>query len=195
MYPRLKEKAKGLVKKIHSPESITKLPEIISTANKYIKTDMTIFDMTRYAGVAKSLNVDDIMTATLPGHPSQNSYVSYWMLEPDKVQSIIERLIYRVENNNPHAAPLKLGLLYNEEVAPKLDAIKENLAKNGIDVVCEKVTTKTTPEVIAHTNNVTSMKYKYLKTIVPQLKKAHMTISYDTFYCGECDATLVITSN
>jgi len=186
---------KGLVKKIQSPESITKIPEIISTANKYIKTDMTIFDMTRYAGVAKSMNADDILTATLPGHPSQNSYISYWILDPDKVQSIIDRLVYREEDNNPHAAPLKIGLLYNEELTPKLENIKKALDDNGMDVVCEKVTTKNTSEVIAHTNNVTSMKYRYLKSIIPQLKKAHMTISYDNFYCGECDATLIITAD
>jgi len=184
---------KGLITKLQSPESISKLPDVISTASKYVQTDMTIFDMTRYAGVAKSLNIDDVMTATLPGHPSQNSSVSYWILDPDKAQSIIDRLVYRQEEDNPQAEPLKVSLLYNEKISSQLPAIKAILEENGMSVVCERSTQKITSEVVAHSNNLTSTKYKYLKTILPQLKTAHMTISYDMFYCAECDATLIIT--
>ncbi|MCQ2958021.1 MAG: LCP family protein [Candidatus Gastranaerophilales bacterium] len=184
---------KGLVTKLQSPESISKLPEVISTASKYVQTDMNVFDMTRYAGIAKSMNLDDVMTATLPGHPSQNSSVSYWILEPDKVQNIINRLVYHMEEENPYAENLKISLLYDEATAPKLEPIKEVLKENGMEVVCERETKKTVPEVIVHSNNFTSTKYKYLKTILPQLKPAHMTISYDLYYCGESDATLILT--
>ncbi len=183
---------KGVITRLQSPDVIPKLPEIISVASKYVQTDMTIFDMTRYAGIAKSLNVDDVVTATLPGHPSQNSIVSYWILEPDKVQSIIDRLVYKEEVNDPRAGALKISILYNEEAGVKLDEIKAILQESGIEVVCERTTRKEVPEVVAHSNNMTVNKYKYLKTVLPQLKTAPMTISYDMFYCGECDATLIL---
>ncbi len=184
---------KGVITKLQSPENISKIPEIISVANDYIKTDMNIFDMTRFAGIAKSLNIDDVIVATLPGHPSQNTVVSYWILEPDKVQSIIDRLVYRIEQNDPQAEPLKISLLYNESMTASVDSIKEILKENNMEIVCEKQTLKTVPEIIAHTDKVTSRKYKYMKNILPQLKSAHMTISYDLFYCGESDVTLVLT--
>ncbi len=183
---------KGIITKIKSPESIAKLPEIISTTNNYIKTDMTIFDLSRYAGIAKSINLDDVVVATLPGHPSQNSYISYWILEPERVQSIIDRLVYRIEKDDPKAAPLKISLLYNPEYVKDIETLKTQLQEYGMDVICDTETTKLTSEIIAHSDNVTSKKYKYLKTIIPQLKKAHMTISYENYYCGDADVTLVL---
>jgi len=184
---------KGIISKIQSPESITKLPEIISTTGNYIKTDMTIFDMTRYAGVAKSINIDDVIVATLPGQPSQNSYISYWILEPDKVQSIIDRLVYRLEKDNPLAEPIKVSLYYDEKTTERLDAIKEILTDSNMEIVCENQTNKTTSEIIAHNDKVTLKKYKYLKTILPQLKKTHMTLSYENLHCGASDLTLILT--
>ncbi len=183
---------KGIITKLQSPESIAKIPEIISVTNNYVKTDMTIFDLGRYAGIAKSINLDDVMVATLPGHPSQNSYISYWILEPDKVQSIIDKLVYRIEDNDPKAAPLKVSILYNSATIDTLEKVKAALVENGMEVVCEKETYKSTPEIIAHSDRVTSKKYKYLKSIIPQLKKAHMTMAYEFYYCGESDLTLVL---
>ena len=186
---------KGIVSKIQSPENISKIPEIISVASNYVKTDMTIFDMTRFAGIVKSLNIEDVLVATLPGHPSQNTIISYWILEPDRVQSIIDRLIYRIEKNNPAHEPLKISILYNEETINNLEEIKEKLKENNMEIVCEKITRKNNSEIIAHTDNITTKKYKYLKSIIPQLKNAHMTISYDLYYCGEADATLILTKS
>ena len=182
----------GILTKLQSPESIAKLPEVISVAGKYIKTDMNILDLTRYAGVAKNIDKDNLVMATLPGHPSQSSYISYWILEPDKVQSIIDRLIYRIEDNNPSAEPLKISILYNSNAADRLSEIKETLENNSMNVICEKETKKLNSEIIAHKNTLTTSKYNYLKNILPELKKAPMTISYDLFYCDESDATLVI---
>ena len=183
----------GIVEKMQSPESISKIPEVISVANKYIKTDMTIFDLTRYAGVAKNINTENLVMATLPGHPSQNSYISYWILEPDKVQSIIDKLIYRIEDSSSSAEPLKVSVLYSNGLNSAASArVKETLSENNIKVVCERNTKKTTPEIIAHKNAFTTTKYKYIKTLLPQLKKAPMTISYDIFYCDDSDVTLVI---
>ncbi|MCR4881686.1 MAG: LCP family protein [bacterium] len=182
----------GILTKLQSPESISKLPEVISVAGKYVKTDMTIFDLTRYAGVAKNINTDNLVMATLPGHPSQNSYISYWILEPDKVQNIIDRLVYRIEEDNPQAGPLMISILYNASLSDKIDEIKAAIEENNMKVICMKETKKSNPEVIAHKNTLTTTKYKYLKNILPQLKKAPMTISYDLFYCDESDVTLVL---
>lgn len=185
---------KGIISKIQSPESISKIPEVISITNNHVRTDMTIFDLTRYAGIAKSINIDDVVVATLPGHPSQNSYISYWILEPDYVQNIIDRLIYRLEPENPHAEPLKINLLYNANMKDNIDEIKSLLLEHEMEIVCENETSKLNPEVIAHTNSLTSKKYKYLKTIIPQLKPAHMTLFYDGYHCGNADATLVLVN-
>ena len=128
----------------------------------------------------------------MPGHPSQNSYISYWILEPDRVQAIINRLVYREEKDISKNAPLNISLLYGENYVENIEAIKQNLTDNGLNIICEKQTKKHIPEIIVHSDNVTFEKYKYLKTLLPPLKKAPMTLSYDLFYCGESDVTLIL---
>lgn len=181
---------KGLMKKIQSPSSIQKLPDLIAVVLKNTKTDMTLFDITRYAGVAANINLDDTQVATLPGHPSQKTAVSYWILEPDKAQSVIDKIIYRIE---PEASsePLKVSVLYSEDYSDSIDRIKEIIENTGAKVVCSSKTNRKASEVIAHTNNFTTPKYKLYKNLLPELKSAHLTLSYDLFYCADSDVTLV----
>ena len=89
---------------------------------------------------------------------------------------------------------MKISLLYNENYANNIEEIKANLAEKGLNIICDKQTKKHIPEIIVHSDNVTFEKYKYLKTILPPLKKAPMTLSYDLFYCGESDVTLILAN-
>ncbi len=182
---------KGLMKKIQSPGVLQKLPDFITVVLKNVKTDMTFFDITRYAGVAANINLDDTQVATLPGHPSQKTAVSYWILEPDKAQSVIDKIIYRIEPTEVSSEPLKVSILYSSDYYESLDRIKEIIENAGAKVVCSSKTTRKSTEIIAHTNNFTTQKYKLYKNLFPELKSAHLTLSYDLFYCADSDVTLV----
>ncbi|MDD3594009.1 MAG: LCP family protein [Candidatus Gastranaerophilales bacterium] len=183
---------KGLVTRLQSPDVIAKLPDIIAITNKYIKTDMTIFDLTRYAGIAKNVNLDDVQVATLPGHPSQNSIVSYWILEPEKVQDIIDRLIYRIEPETVSAAPLKVSILYDGNHKDAVEDFKAILKDNNAEIICEQKTKKVVPEIIAHNTNFSTQNYKNFKRLMPPLKSAHLTYAPDLYYCAESDVTVVL---
>ena len=105
---------RGLMEALKKPETLAKLPEIINVAKKYIKTNMSFYELSQYAGLAKHLDMDKIEIAMLPGAPNKKGYISYWILDPEKTQEVVDRLIYR-EKVNPSEinAQLKAGIMYS----------------------------------------------------------------------------------
>ena len=51
---------RGLLADLKKPETIIKIPKIISVANKYVKTDMTPYEMSQYANLATHFDMDNI---------------------------------------------------------------------------------------------------------------------------------------
>ena len=70
---------------------------------------MSLYEMSQYAAVAKHFDVDNIEIATLPGAPNKKGYTSYWILDPDKTQEVVNRLIYR--DNKKSEIPLFINLV------------------------------------------------------------------------------------
>ena len=83
---------KSLFEKFHSPQVITKIPEVLNVANTYVKTDLSFYEMSQYASMLRSIDRNKIEIATLPGAPNQKGYISYWILDPVKTQEVINRI-------------------------------------------------------------------------------------------------------
>ena len=66
---------RGMMEALKKPETITKLPEIINVASKYIKTNMSFYELSQYAGFAKHLDMDKIEIAMLPGAPKKKGLI------------------------------------------------------------------------------------------------------------------------
>ena len=62
---------KHFMKKLKNPSTITKLPELIGALNQYVKTDMTIFELTQLANYIRGLDENHLEIALLPGAPNQ----------------------------------------------------------------------------------------------------------------------------
>ena len=77
---------RGVINELKKPETVTKIPEIVGIARKYIKTDMSPYELTQFAMVAKHLDMDKVEIATLPGAPNKRGTISYWILDPEKCQ-------------------------------------------------------------------------------------------------------------
>lgn len=84
---------RSLLTKMKQPSTITKIPDIISVAKKYVKTDMSFYEMSQYAALTKHIDMDKIEVAMLPGAPNQRGYISYWILDPEKTQEVVNRAI------------------------------------------------------------------------------------------------------
>ena len=80
--------------RMKDPQVLVKIPEVLKVMPKYILTDLSVYELSQYAALAKSIDMTTVQVATLPGSPSQRGSISYWILDPEKTQDIINRLVY-----------------------------------------------------------------------------------------------------
>ena len=184
---------RGMMEALKKPETLAKLPEIINVAKKYIKTDMSFYELSQYAGLAKHLDMDKIEIAMLPGAPNKKGYISYWILDPEKTQEVVDRLIYR-EKVNPSEinANIKAGIMYSDGNAEEANLIKEQLSNLGIEVVCTGHVNKTHTQFVAHSKQVTNDYFNWLKKKTPSIIGYQFVYEPTDNYCNGTDFTVVI---
>lgn len=183
---------RGLLQDLQKPQTIAKIPQIISVANKYIKTDMSLYEMSQYAALAKHFDIDHIEVATLPGAPNKKGYTSYWIIDPEKSQEVINRLIYR--EKQPHSEKIEYvaSVMYSNENETLAKQIMEELQANNVRIKCTGTSNATHAQFIAHTKDVTPDYYKWLKKKVPDLKVRQFVYDPINYYCGNTDFTVII---
>ena len=119
--------------RLKDPQVLVKIPEVLKVMPKYILTDLSVYELSQYAALAKGIDMSTVQVATLPGSPSQRGSISYWILDPAKTQEIINRLVYR-DKPKTQSGPLTVGILYSENQEAKAQDLKEDLEKNGFNV-------------------------------------------------------------
>ena len=183
---------RGMMEALKKPETITKLPEIINVASKYIKTNMSFYELSQYAGFAKHLDMDKIEIAMLPGAPNKKGYISYWILDPEKTQEVVNRLIYREKINPESMTDVKAGIMYSEGNEEEARLVKEQLATLGINVSCTGTVSKTHTQFVAHSKNITNDYYNWLKKKMPSIIGYQFVFEPNNYYCDGTDFTVVI---
>lgn len=181
---------KGVVEKLKSPDVIARIPAIIQAMSKNIRTDMNVYELAGLAAFSKQIDMDNIQTSTLPGKPSNHGYISYWILEPEKVQNIIDRLIYREEPIS-NGEPLTVSLLYSEKYRDQIPLIEEVLKKQGFDIKYSSSSRSPHSQIIAHTENAGFSPIIKLKSEIPELKAAQFILDPSEF-SGDTDYTIVL---
>lgn len=184
---------RSLLTQLKQPSTITKIPDIISVAKKYVKTDMSFYEMTQYAALAKHIDMDKIEIAMLPGAPNLKGYISYWILDPEKTQEVVNRLIYRDKVPFEETAPLKAGILAaNSSLTSQME---ETLKNAGIEVKCTGTVTRAHSQFIAHSSKVTNEYFNHLKKKNESLGGLQFVYDPVNFYCGETDFTILLSGN
>lgn len=183
---------RGMMEALKKPETITKLPEIINVASKYIKTNMSFYELSQYAGFAKHLDMDKIEIAMLPGAPNKKGYISYWILDPEKTQEVVNRLIYREKINPESMTDVKAGIMYSDGNAEEAKLVKEQLINLGINVACTGTVSKTHTQFVAHSKNITNDYYNWLKKKMPSIIGYQFVFEPNNYYCDGTDFTVVI---
>ncbi|MBR3889605.1 LCP family protein [bacterium] len=186
---------RGFLERLQSPAVIAKIPNIVAIAKKYIKTDMSVYELTQLAAIAKGFNESDIQVAMLPGAPSASGSISYWILNPEQVQDVINRLIYREEPTADYTSELVGGIIYTSSSLPQAEALKSQLVALGYKVNMMQLPSLPHTQFIAHNNKVTNSFYRYLKDKVHFLKSVQYVYDPVRIYCvGGCDFTIVVSS-
>ncbi|ABO51614.1 cell envelope-related transcriptional attenuator [Desulforamulus reducens MI-1] len=84
---------KALAQEMMQPSTITKLPKLVPTINKYLDTNLGISQMVTLAKAGKNLSNVDIVTQTMPGKFLNMDGVSYWSVDPKQAKLVAESLI------------------------------------------------------------------------------------------------------
>ena len=182
---------KSLFEKLHSPQIITKIPEVLNVCSTYVKTDMSFYELSQYAAFARSVDENKIEIATLPGSPNQKGFISYWILDAKKTQDLINRMIYR-EKISLDGTKFKAGIMYSPRKEEEAQAMKEKFIELGFEVNMLKITHLSHTRFIANKNEVTIEFYNWLQKKMPELN--NMQFIYDpteSFSVGS-DFTLIL---
>ncbi len=154
---------------LKDPQTLTRLPEAIKSSAKYIQTDMSLLELSQYAMLAKTIDKSDIQMATLPGAPSTKGEVSYWILDPDKTQSLIDKLVYR-DKAEMLEGPLSAGILYTPDNLTRANEVRALLEQNGVEVKMQSRERLNHDQIAIHNIDVPLAVINQLKKTAPELK-------------------------
>lgn len=185
---------KSLLEKLQNPEIISNIPEIVSIANKYIKTDLSPYELTQYALMLKNIDMDRIEVSTLPGRPNKKGSTSYWILDPEKTQEVIDRLIYRDYERND-LTDITAGIVYNSEKEQEAILLKEKLNEQGIEVTCERKNATSRSQFIANSKDISNKYFGELKEKIPELEGKQFVFDANRFYCPKSDFVITLSGH
>ncbi len=184
---------RSLLTQLKQPSTITKIPDIIAVAKKYVKTDMSFYEMSQYAALAKHIDMDKIEIAMLPGAPNQRGYISYWILDPEKTQEVVNRIIYRDKEQIDEVTPMTASVLSSDST--KGAQMTENLKAAGIDVKCTGKAARAHSQFIAHSSKITNDYYNWLKKKNEAFGGLQFVYDPVNYYCGETDFTIILSGD
>ena len=182
---------RSLFEKMKSLDTITRIPEILNVCKTYIKTDMSIYELSQYAGFVKGVDENKIEIATLPGAPNQKGYISYWILDPQKTQEVIDRIIYR-DKQEADFSKFKAGIMYSPLKEQQALIIQDQLKELGFEVNMLKITHLSHTRFVANKNAVTVDFYNWLQKKIPQLNKIQFVYDPTENFSVGSDFTIVL---
>ncbi len=182
---------KSLFEKLHTPQTITKIPEVLNVANTYIKTDLSFYELSQYASLARSIDRNKVEIATLPGAPNQRGHISYWILDPVKTQEVINRMIYR-DKPNLEGVHFKGGIMYSPKREADAEALKEKLKDLGFEVNMLKITHLSHTRFVANKNEVTIEFYNWLQKKLPEIHNMQFIYDPTEMFSVGSDFTVVM---
>ena len=182
---------KSLFERLHSPQTIARIPEVLNIANTYVKTDMSFYELSQYATLARSIDRNKIEIATLPGAPNQRGHISYWILDPIKTQEVINRMIYR-EKPALDGMKFKGGIMYSPKREADAEMLKLKLNELGFEVNMLKITHLSHTRFVANKNEVTIEFYNWLQKKMTELQDMQFIYEPTEMFSVGSDFTIVL---
>ena len=182
----------ALLARLKDPTVIVKLPELLKIMPEYIQTDLSAYDLAKYAGMAKNVDTSTIQIATIPGAPSTKGVISYWIIDPIKTQDLIDKMVYR---NKTEIDPkdISVGILYANSKADSANQLKQELEAKGMQVKMQETSSAAKNYIAIHNLDIAGETITDLKKVIPEIKDEH-TI-YDPIGINRAgkDLTIVIS--
>ncbi len=185
----------ALLSRLKDPTVIVKLPELLKIMPQYIQTDLSGYDLAKYLGMAKNIDMSTVQVATIPGAPSTKGVISYWIIDPEKTQDLINKMVYR-NKSDIETKNLSIGVLYSNSRAAKANSIRQELVDKGIaEVKMQEGTGLAKSYIAIHNLDVTGDVVNEMKKLIPQIKDEH-TI-YDPIGINKVgkDLTIIVSGS
>ena len=163
----------ALMARLKDPSIVSKLPEILKVMPEYIQTDMSGYDLAKCLGMAKNIDSSTVQVATIPGAPSTKGVISYWIIDPEKTQDLIDKMIYR-NKADVNYNELSVGILYSAAKEEQAVRLKQLLLNSGIKEVKLQNSKNVNKSYIAiHNLDITGDTIAELKKVIPEIKDEH----------------------
>lgn len=185
---------KAVLEKLQSPSVISKIPEVLNIASTYVKTNLSLYEMSHLAAALRNVDMNDVEFATLPGSPSKKGFVSYWILDPEKTQEVIDRMVYR-DKPSPSDKKLVAGIMYAFDKEDEAMKIKDELTNSGYEVNCVGRAHLPHSQIIGHNAAVTSDFVSWLKKEIPEVKSSQFVYDPIRMYCVHSDFTIIVSGS
>ncbi len=186
---------KALIEKVKSPETMKKIPEALKIASLYSRTDLTLYQMSQYAAAARDIDLNKVEFVMLPGAPNKKGIISYWILDPDKTQQIINRLIYR-QKSKLADNEISVGLMYPRSKEIEAMTIREELKTLGYEVDCSGRSSQITEsQIIGYNTEVSNDMIKKMKKNIPEISHFQYIHSPVRHHCNTSDVVITLKND
>ena len=186
---------KALIEQVKSPEALRKIPEELKIASLYTRTDLNLYQMSQYAAAARDIDLNKVEFVMLPGGPNKKGIISYWILDPEKTQQVINRLIYR-QKTDIAQNEFSVGLMYSRMKEIEAMAIREQLKSFGYDVNCTgKSSMIEESQIIGYNTQVSKDMIRAMQKKVPEIADFNYVHSPVRSYCNNSDIVITIKND
>lgn len=184
---------KALLERLKSPDAIKTIPVALRIANENIKTDLNLYQLSQYAALAREVDSEHITVTTLPGAPNKKGHISYWILDPDKTQKVIDTMVYHKKQEEPDKM-LTAGIMYSYDKEEDALKIKEQLKSSGCAVNCVGRAQFDKTRIIKK-SNVSRDDLKSIIRKIPEITSLPIDSDSSQNYCVNSDFTVIIAND
>ena len=151
--------------------------------------------MSQYAAAAREIDLNKVEFVMLPGAPNKKGIISYWILDPEKTQQVINRLIYR-QKVQLADNEFTIGLMYPRSKEYDAMAIKEQLRSMGYEVDCTGRSSQITQsQILGYNTLVTNDMIKTMQKKIPEISRLHYSHSPVRNYCNTSDVVITLKAD
>lgn len=187
---------RGVIKKLQEPSTLSKIPELVSIANQYIKTDIPPSEMLHYADFMRHLDLSKTEIATLPGQPNQKGYISYWILDPEKTQEVVNRLLYRDKpRNTTPEKQIVANIMFTKNKKIMADKLMKEFKAENIEIKCFEPINRTHSQFVVHSNRITNEYYHSLSSKLNNLPSSQFVYDPINLYCPNTEFTVILADD
>lgn len=186
---------KALLEQLKTPEAVRRIPEALKIAGLYTRTDLNLYQMSQYASIAHEIDLNKVEFMMLPGAPNKKGIISYWILDPEKTQQVINRLIYR-QKDDLSENPMSVGLMYSKSKEIEAMAVREELKAAGYDVNCTGRSAKITgTQIIGYNSQISHDMIKTMQTKVPKIAEFPYEHNPVRNFCNTSDVVITLSNS